>query len=191
MLSRSFVQSHAALNLSGKVESESGGLGGTTNENETRCSQIQVGDIIFKNPVIHLVQDNQGIWVYGLPWLIGNEALRRFDFTIDFADKKLFFKKNSNFDDPYDHTSTGLGVLATGPDLKILKVVDVSLGSPAAKAGFQTGDILLKIDDIDISQMKRDEARSLFIKEGLHHVVVERNGQPVMLEFQMDDPLKN
>ena len=189
-LSKRFMQSIPHLQLTGSVESDAGGLGGISEERETRCSQIEVGPVVFKDPILHLVSNNQGVWAYGLPGLIGNEALRRFDWTIDFSRQKLFYRKNASFNDPYDHSSTGLGVLATGPDLKTLKVSDVSPGSPADKAGFQAGDILSKIDDTDLSGMKMEDVRSLFIKEGLHHVLVLRDGQPVTIDFQMEDALK-
>ncbi len=189
-LSKRYIQSIPNLQLAGSVESDSGGLGGISQEKETRCSGVQIGPVEFKDPVLHLVSHNQGVWAYGLQGLVGNEALRRFDFDIDFSRQKIFYRKNASFDEPYDHSSTGLGVLASGPDLKTLKVNDVSPGSPAAKAGFQAGDILSKIDNTDLAGMKMEDVRRLFIKEGLHHVLVVRNGQPVPIEFRMEDALK-
>jgi hypothetical protein len=191
MLSPRFVQANPSLKLFGFLESDAIGFGGTSRERVTQCTQIQIGDIPIQNPAIQLAQENQGAWVYGLPGLIGIETLRRFDLVFDFSNKKLYLNKNDHFEDPYDHPSIGLDVIATGPDLKTLKIIGVAPDSPAAKAGFQTGDILFQIDNLIVRDWPMDMAQKALGARGLHHIIVNRNGQQVRLDFQMKGPSRS
>src|SRR6185369_11973763 len=77
-----------------------------------------------------------------LAGLIGNDLLRRFNVTFNYGKKEIHLVPNSHFYSPFDYAYTGLGIYMV--EGKIL-VEDVIPGSPAEKAGFKQGDIVVSI----------------------------------------------
>lgn len=79
---------------------------------------------------------------------IGGEFLRRFTVIFDYKNQALYLNKNKNYHDPFIYSKTGLVIAAKGVDLNTFRVVDVRKNSPAAKAGIQPGDIILKVNGL-------------------------------------------
>jgi regulator of sigma E protease len=61
------------------------------------------------------------------------------------------------------------------PNTKVVEIMDIAPGSPAALAGIQTGDIILKVNDIDITSM-----------DVLSQIVADNLGKEVTITLQHD-----
>lgn len=79
---------------------------------------------------------------------VGGELLNRFTVIFDYPNEAIYLRKNRNFREPFVYSKTGLVLIAEGNDLNIFKVVEVRENTPAAEAGIQQGDILLKLNGI-------------------------------------------
>jgi hypothetical protein len=75
---------------------------------------------------------------------LGEEILRRFDVTFDYAGNRMVLEKAHGFGEPFEHEMAGLG-FDWGKDESLL-VSEVLPGSPAATAGIQVGDRVMSID---------------------------------------------
>lgn len=79
---------------------------------------------------------------------IGGELLSRFTVIFDYPNEAFYMSRNKRYSDPFIYNKTGLTLTAKGADLSTFKVVEVREKSPAATAGIQSGDIILKINGV-------------------------------------------
>ncbi|MDO6595815.1 M28 family peptidase [Oceanihabitans sp. 2_MG-2023] len=99
---------------------------------------------------------------------------------------KLPFRKTKNESEDVPRFKVGLGVI---PDYlydgKGMRIDGISEEKPAQKAGLQKGDVVIKLGDIDVIDMKTYMmGLSKFEKGDTTKVVVERNGKEVEAEIQ-------
>lgn len=73
---------------------------------------------------------------------LGNEVLRRFNTTFDYAGGRLILQPNESFGQPFTFDRSGI-VLGLGSELK---VVDIIVGSPAEVSGIQIEDVVTHVD---------------------------------------------
>ena len=77
---------------------------------------------------------------------IGGSVLKRFRVIFDYANGKLYLKKNRMFRTPFEYNMSGMEVAATGPLLTDLTVSKVVANSPAARAGIREGDVIVSVN---------------------------------------------
>jgi len=91
-------------------------------------------------------------------------------------------------DKPFPERRTfGLSVLAAGADLHTFPVMAVRPGSPAEKAGFRKGDVLVSVDGTPASDFTLGNLGTWLSKEGeKHQVVVARGEEKVTLAVEVE-----
>jgi carboxyl-terminal processing protease len=94
-------------------------------------------------------------------------------------------KENQHMSDVIEGRFGGVGILLSLKDEKQLLVMRPIKNSPAEKVGIKSGDIIVKIDDVDTSTITQDKAVSLMRgKEGTQVVItVYREAEKKMLPF--------
>jgi len=83
---------------------------------------------------------------------LGNTLFRNFVMYVDYANERILVEKGAKFNQPWPEDHTGMGWIRT-PDMRGVQVDYVSPGSPAAKAGFQKGDVLKTVNGIPYQQL--------------------------------------
>ncbi|CAH0168932.1 PDZ domain-containing protein [Chryseobacterium sp. WG14] len=87
------------------------GFNGDIYGKRSRIHNFYLGDFRFEKPLtampdefsiqhVNLVDNRKGS--------VGSEIMRRFSIVFDYANKKLFLKKNRNFNDPFHFNMSGL-----------------------------------------------------------------------------------
>ncbi|KAL3861213.1 hypothetical protein ACJMK2_007263 [Sinanodonta woodiana] len=80
--------------------------------------------------------------------------------------------------------------LQGGSDVgKPLHVAHVSPGSVSGRAGLKIGDVILKIDNVDVSSFTHDDARGEMIRAGNNfNLTIQRDGVPVTPQTDETSP---
>jgi hypothetical protein len=101
------------------------GLGGDIFGKRSRISNLIINEFHFKNALVsfpdsisinrlELVKDRNGS--------IGGDILKRFNWVFDYTNGKVYFKKNSNFDLPFNYNMSGIEIQHKGS--QVIKEVE-------------------------------------------------------------------
>lgn len=109
--------------------------------------------------------------------ILGLAYLSRYIVTFDFPKQTMYLKKGKRFDQPDARDQSGLHMLRIDGQT-VVKIVDP--GSPAARAGIEPEDILLKLDNLCADKTRIHVLRQRLARENetvrlrLRHGDVER-----------------
>ncbi len=128
-----------------------------------------------------------------LETVFGLEALKHFDVVLDLIKNKLYMKER-----PYSRTNyeyNRLGATFPPESLESSELVgQVLKAGPAYRAGLRSGDILLMVDDIDMTQWKPNP--SIMKKDfwsapagTQYKLQIERNGRKKIFTVILEDIL--
>ncbi|MEP1095783.1 MAG: PDZ domain-containing protein [Cyclobacteriaceae bacterium] len=92
---------------------------------------------------------------------IGGELLRRFNVIIDYTNSRMYLEKSHSYDDAFEHDMSGLTLNAKGENLDTLEVISLKEGSPAADAGIEVGDIIIRINQRNLRNSRLSEISGL------------------------------
>lgn len=162
------------------------GLGGKMEMRLTTVKEVKIGPFRFRNVPTYIFEDLYNITAYPyLAGLIGNDLLRRFNVTLNYAKREIHLIPNSHYYSPFDYAYTGLGIYIVEGRIQ---VEDVIPESPAEKAGFKTGDILVSVGNnfTNNIQVYKNllQAPNQKIK-----VIVNRNNELILLTIKPDSIL--
>jgi len=147
LLSNQFVKDSGLLarKRTKIIETEAQGLGGKMSMQLTTMQEVRIGNYSFRNVPTYMFDDVSNITAYPfLGGMIGNDLLRRFNITLNYAKKEIYLLPNTHFRDMFDYSYTGLIIYLI--DGKV-EITDIIKGSPAEKAGFKKGDIVIAINN--------------------------------------------
>lgn len=170
-----FVSSHRLLDPGAKPqEGEAGTVGAAL-----RAETLDLEHFTLRHPVVNLSRSTRGLTADPAhSGLIGGEVLSRFRVTWDYARDRLILEPNRRYRDPFPYDASGLSLSAQGPDLSTFEVRRVAPGSPAAEAGFASGDVLLAVDGKPVKQITLPGIRKLFQRDGGEYAIsILREGQ--------------
>lgn len=187
LLSENYAQDSLVINPDKKTFlTQAEGLGGKTAMRVTTIKEVKIGPYKFKNVPTYIFEDNYNITAYPyLAGLIGNDLLRRFNVTLNYAKKEIHLVPNSHYFSPFDYAYTGLGIYVV--DGKI-KVEDVISGSPAEKAGFNVGDVVISVGT-DFSNNIQAYKNILQSSTQKQKVVINRNNELIILTLKPESIL--
>lgn len=106
---------------------------------------------------------------------VGGELLNRFTVILDYPNGAIYLRKNRNYREPFVYSKTGLVLIAEGENLDTFKVIEVRDNTPAAGAGIQPGDMLLKINGVKAKYLDLLEINDKFIR---------RDGKKIRLKMK-------
>ena len=119
------------------------GLGGKAFLDMAIIRRFRLGRYTFRKVPIHIFNDDFNVTSYPfLVGLIGNDLLRRFNLIINYPQGEIHMLPNSAFNDSFDYSYSGLGLINYGGHIE---VSDVLPGSPAEAAGLLPGDRILSV----------------------------------------------
>jgi hypothetical protein len=184
LLSSDFVSDSLLLSSKKKqpVYTQAQGLGGKADMRLTTIKEFRLGPFRFRNVPVYIFDDDYNVTSYPtLGGLIGNDILRRFNVIINYDRREIHLTPNSHYRDFFDYSYTGLGIYWIDEQIE---VGDIMKESPAEKAGFKVGDILIAVNNNfskDIQVYK-----NLFQNPGEKvKVIVRRNNELIQLTLKI------
>lgn len=204
------------------------GFNGDIFGRRSRIHNFYIGDFKFHKPLTAMPDEysiQNVILASNRKGSVGGEIMRRFTVVFNYAEKKLFLKKNRNFDDPFYFNKSGLdfkheGVKWVDEYVKvdapkssdnqgtqvsmmeniryqfvlkpIFSIAGVRKDSSAEKAGLKKGDILLKINGKQASNMSLEELQTLMSHKENGDIIsfdVIRNSETLNFKLILEDPI--
>jgi outer membrane lipoprotein-sorting protein len=142
-----FVEKHDLLAKTGKkIEVFAGvGVGGKVMGKMTRVKSIQVGSFKIPAPLTSLASAEAGAFASTrIDGNIGGGILKRFTVIFDYPNKRMIMEPNRNFEYEDNLDMAGLWLTKENDTTRVDFVIK---DSPAAKAGLQEGDVVVKINE--------------------------------------------
>ena len=112
--------------------------------------------------------------------LIGNDLLRRFNVTLNYDKNEIHVIPNTHFRDLFDYTYSGLSLFFVEGHVLVDEVVE---GSPAHKAGFIVGDLVLSVNNDFSKNLQRYKTIVQTSAEKIKFLV-DRNGEYKLLTLK-------
>jgi Aspartyl protease/PDZ domain len=134
-----------------------------------RAQKVEIGPFVLEQPT----------GATGGVALIGTEVLRRFLVAFDYNHSQVFLTPNSHFRDPFVVDASGLN-LRWSPDLKTFVAHDVTSASPAAEAGFKTGDKIVAINGQAADQFRIEQVQTMLTQAGKEHELTVMRGADLL-----------
>ena len=121
--------------------------------------------------------------------ILGNTLFRNFVLYVDYANERVIVEKGERFNQPWPEDHSGLNFGWTvGWDA--MEVLYVSPDTPADRAGFKKGDILVSVDGTSVNDLDGViGVRELLKQEPgtVLEIAVERDGEEKKLSLELAD----
>ena len=115
---------------------------------------------------------------------LGEEILKRFNLTFDYAGKRLMLEKAKSFGEPFEHEMAGMS-LDWDKDGFVV-VGNVLPQSPAAGASIEPGDRLISIDGRSVESLGENGLRKAFTVEGAElRLALKRGDQTIEKKLRL------
>jgi predicted aspartyl protease len=137
-------------NETARIPAESYSVSHKFRSEKIRASFLMLGEINISNRIIQV--DTRNGDTYGQNGIIGNRLLQNYRLTLDYARHKLWLERVTTKEEPDEAGKPMLG-LTVRTDGGMIHVVRVAPASPAAHAGVQNGDAILRIDGLTIQDI--------------------------------------
>ena len=144
-----YAKDHGLLERKG-IDVMVGDAAGLTTARIAQHKTIEVGDFVLKNPLIGTPHE-EGTGSFAEETTIGNignSLLRHFVFYMDYKDQRVILEKGDDYGKEFPRPKSGLQFYYN--DDKEVEVVFISPNTPASESGFEKGDVIKKVNGIDV-----------------------------------------
>jgi predicted aspartyl protease len=121
--------------------------------------------------------------------ILGNSIFRNFVIHVDYARERVILEKGKRFNQPWPEDRSGLNVAWT-PDHGAVEVLYISPGTPAERAGFEKGDVVISVDGeaIEPATGVLDVRDYLSGAPGItREILVDRRGKDKKIRIKLED----
>jgi S1-C subfamily serine protease len=147
-----------------------------------------VGPLVLYEPIVAFPDDELMDQLMGTSdrnGTLGAEILRRFHVTMDYPNKRLILRPNSNLKEEFNYNMSGLEVINPMPGSPIFLVNNIRKNSPAYYAGIQENDQIIALNNDNHKTLTLNDINLLFQshEDKKIKMTVLRNGEQVKTEF--------
>ena len=164
------------------------GLSGDLFGKKGRIGAIWVGPLVLYEPIVAFPDNeliDQLIGKNDRNGTLGAEILRRFYVTMDYPNKRLILRPNSDIKDQFNYNMSGMEVTNPMPGAPIFLISNIRTNSPAYYAGLQENDQIIAINNSNHKSLNLNDINLLFQSQEERKIkmTVLRNGEQVKTEF--------
>lgn len=184
-----FARENGFLDRHG-VESIAFGAGGGRKERGVKFETLELAGFVIKEPLISFPTESVegGFGATERIGNLGNSALRHFTVYFDYNRQQLIVEKGGDFDRKFPRGKSGFQIMYN--DDNRLEVLFVSENTPADRAGFREGDLVLAVNDINVDYIAGLEAiRNIMRAEvgTVLNIAVMRDGERKDLKLTLEE----
>jgi hypothetical protein len=130
-----------------------------------RVEELHLGGLSLDDVItVYLEGGAPGVPPCGDDGLLGNQALRHFNATFDYARKELILERSTRTDDPFEYNMSGAAFERTDDgDFVLLKVFP---DTPASEAGLSESDVVTAVNGRSARDISSEELRSMLERDG-------------------------
>ena len=190
-LTSGFVKEHNLVELAGDPNQKPRSLAGSEKEFFGATTVRGLIDELHLGPyTLHHVIGNLSVGTHGayasssFAGTVGETTYARFNnLILDYARDRMILEPGPDLEAPFkERLSFGLTLLSDEPDFKTFRVTAVGANSPAAKAGFQKGDVITAVNSISPGELTMAKLLDLLSKDGQQQVfTVTRKSEEVKI----------
>jgi hypothetical protein len=169
------------------------GLGGYLEGFTGRVGQLDLGTFRQTGVLAYFqTLDTAGInlgYLNKRDGLVGNGLLHKFHVILDYYGFKIWLKPAKAYEDAYVYDRSGMGIVATGVSLNYFTVQFVLPNSPAAEAGIQQGDQIMRIGLTPTNFLSLGDVQRVFQKKAGKKIrlVMRREGKRFKTQLVLRD----
>ncbi len=184
-----FAKKHGFLDKKG-VKKLGGGAGGTVESQVLMFDEIEFGGYKLQNiPISMPLEEGEGAFASSeLSGNAGNTVFEHFILYLDYKREQVIIEKGDYFGKLFPRDNSGLNVLNTADNE--LEVEYISENSPAEKAGFMAGDIIISVNGINAEFLGGIRAVNKMLEaepDTKYTIVVDRDGKEEKLKIKLAD----
>jgi hypothetical protein len=159
-----------------------GGAGGKVTGRVGRIAGLTIGKFQLENLPTLFSEDKSGAFASSeMQGNIGAQILSKFKVFLDYGHDRIILEPNGSLKDLIAPASSGVRLIAEGPDYKTFRVEELLEDSPAVEAGLQVGDFILAVDGHPASELTLSSLHETFEKLGPHRLSVRRGQQTLQI----------
>ncbi len=194
-LGASTTSLHGAYALRSRITERKGveglgrGAGNTFRSKKVKCKKIEFAGFTVENPMVSFSYGGTDtIFTADEIGTLGNTLFRNFTIYCDYANERVIVEKGDDFGREFPEDRSGLQLFRGGDGE--LEVLFVARGTPAAKAGFQEGDVVRVINGIDARYLGGLISVRGMLKEApgtKYTIIVDRDGREKKMKLKLAD----
>lgn len=172
------------------------GLGGDIYGKVGRIKSLTLGTNVLENVIANFPDPNSYIDSIKIGNIfrngaIGGEVMSRFTIVFNFPKERLYFRKNSNFNNSFYYNLSGITIKAKGSALNIFEVTEVREESASQKGGILPGDQILSVNGIAAKNLDLNSVNGFFNSKPGRKIRLEisRKGERIKKEFLLQDQI--
>jgi hypothetical protein len=186
-----FVEKHGLLaRVLPSVDVTGGGFGGTFTTRVVRMKKLALGPYAWDQPLVGLSRATVGAFTSeDYAGNIGNRILERFKVTLDYERRQMWLEPGRLYPRRDPMTRCGMQLARTADTVRVM---DVLVGSPAARAGLRAQDVVLRLDGRPVTELGPDTI-SQSLDEGaegsVHALDIVRDGHAKKIRIRLKEML--
>jgi hypothetical protein len=138
------------------------GFSGDIEGHRAKLEKFSIADFEFKNPIVSFPDSTSIRNVKMVPDRIGSvggEILKRFTLVLDYADRKLYLKKNTKFYEPFTYNKSGITIQHNG-----LQWVQETVH-------LQTVQVAASVSELEDREKNNDNFRYKFLLKPVYEII--------------------
>ena len=141
---------------------------------------LRLGNMTLKDQAVRAQQksDEGSFSSEDFGGILGSDILQQFEITFNLKNNTIFLKPDTEYKrDPFRYVTIGVQIAKN--DEGMVQIMSVWKDSPAARAGFQPGDLIKAVDGQPMESLSLEQVLSkLHAKEGTAlRLAIERNAK--------------
>ena len=158
-----------------------GGVGGASTGQIGRVRELRIGKFSVSNPLAMFSQDKAGPMAQTLIGNIGQQIASKFRVFLDYSRNRIILEPSGTFSDKMDRAVAGVALTTDGKNHTTIRVTDVLENSPAAEAGVQKDDVIVKVDERSPTELTITKVLEMFEQTQPRKLTIKRGEQTLHL----------